>query len=975
MVAGENSPGRWDFFISYTQSDRAWAEWIAWILEEDGHRVLVQAWDFVPGTNWVQGMQAGTRDAARTIAVLSPEYLRSVYGETEWQAAWASDPEGTRRKLLTVRVAECDRPGLLAQVVGVDLFELAEATAKNRLRAMVAAAVKGRAKPEGKPGFPGVGRAVPGAARFPGAFPQVWNVPARNPNFTGRGGELEQLARALAAGSVTVHSVHGMGGVGKTQLATEYAYAHATDYDLVWWVAAEESAAIPDQFAALAVRLDLDLAADPEALRALVHDRLRTVPGWLLIFDNADRVEEIRPWLPGGLMPPGIPGHVIVTTRRGGFASMGPVLDLDVIDLLDGVRMLRARVPELSRETAERIAEELGRLPLALEQAAAWLDRSQMPGQEYLELLRSCGADLCTRGHVVDRVGTIDTLWEISVGRITGENLAAVHLLGVCAYLAPESIPLDLFTAHADLLPEPLASVASDRLAFGEAIAILVDYSLVKRTAAWLQLHRLVQAAVRARDASPQDRPQVHQYGLAPMVNQDSGTMIDSLPVALRLLRADAPTKILGTPQDWPRWSVLLPHVLATTVHADHAPWPLGPAVMADAAWLLDQAGTYLRVQARLTEAKVLQDRALVIIEAAYGPDHPEVATHLNNLALILRDLGQPESARPLQERALAIDEAVYGLDHPEVATHLNNLALILRDLGQPESARPLQERALAIDEAVYGLDHPEVATDLNNLALILRDLGQPESARPLQERALAIDEAVYGLDHPDVATDLNNLALILRDLEQPESARLLQERALAITKTAYGPGHPAVAVRLNNLARVLRDLGQPEGAQQLQEYALAIDEGAYGPSHPEVATDLNTLALILRDLRQLVRARLLAERALAIDEAAYGPDHPHVARDLKTLALILRNLRQQKVARPLLERALAITEATYGPDHPAVAVCLNSLARILWGLGQPEAARPLLERALAITEAAYGPDHPSVAICLNNLATVLRDR
>ncbi len=147
---------------------------------------------------------------------------------------------------------------------------------------------------------------------------------------------------------------------------------------------------------------------------------------------------------------------MIVTTRRGGFAAMGQVLDLDVIGLAAAVRMLRARVPGLAQQTGEQIADELGRLPLALEQAAAWLDRSQMPAQEYLELLRSRGADLYARGQVADRSETIATLWQISVGRITAENPAAVQLLGVCAYLAPEPIPLDLFTAHANLLPEPL---------------------------------------------------------------------------------------------------------------------------------------------------------------------------------------------------------------------------------------------------------------------------------------------------------------------------------------------------------------------------------------------------------------------------------------------------------------------------------------------------------------------------------------
>jgi hypothetical protein len=311
-------------------------------------------------------------------------------------------------------------------VTGVDVFGLDEADAKARVRRMVSTAISGRAKPDTPPGFPGGGRAVPREPRFPGALPQVWKVPARNPHFTGRGPDLSVMARGLAAGStVTVHSVRGLGGVGKTQLAVEYAYAHATDYDLVWWIAAEEPASMPDQFTALAARLGLDPAADPGAVRDQVHGALRGVPGWLLIFDNADAAEDIAPWLPAGPLPAGIQGHVIVTTRRGGFAALGQVMDLEVIGLPDAVRLLRSRVPDLSQETGGQIAEELGRLPLALEQAAAYLDRTRMPGQEYLELLRNRAADLHARGQVASRKDTIATLWDISLERISGESPAA----------------------------------------------------------------------------------------------------------------------------------------------------------------------------------------------------------------------------------------------------------------------------------------------------------------------------------------------------------------------------------------------------------------------------------------------------------------------------------------------------------------------------------------------------------------------
>jgi hypothetical protein len=366
---------------------------------------------------------------------------------------------------------------------------------------MVSSAIAGRAKPDAAPRFPG--RAVPREPRFPGALPRVWKVPAaRNPNFTGRDEDLAALAAALASGStVTVQSLRGMGGVGKTQLATEFAYAHAGDYDLVFWIAAEEPATIADQFSALAGALGLDPVPDPEVLRGQVHDGLRGVPGWLLVFDNADGVEDIRGWLPGGPLPSGIAGHVIVTTRRGGFAVLGRVMELDVIDLPSAVALLRTRVPDLAEDVAREIAGELGRLPLALEQAAAYLDKSAMPPPDYLGLLRRRAEELYLRGQVSGRRETIATLWDIALERISAEDPAAVVLLDLCAYLAPEPIPLDLFSLHAELLPSPLSAAAADPLAFNEVIGTLVDYSLAKRTQAGLQLHRLVLGVIRARHA------------------------------------------------------------------------------------------------------------------------------------------------------------------------------------------------------------------------------------------------------------------------------------------------------------------------------------------------------------------------------------------------------------------------------------------------------------------------------------------
>src|SRR5690348_16577433 len=165
-----------DFFISYAEADRAWGEGVAWVLQEDGHEVLLQPWDFVRGSNWLQGVRAGVSRAERTLAVLSPDYLASEFGTAEWEAAWASDPLGAYRKLLTVRVKACDRPDFLAAVVSVDLFGISEADARATLRTMVSAAITGRVKPAVPPGFPGYKRAMPDEPRFPGALPRVWKV-------------------------------------------------------------------------------------------------------------------------------------------------------------------------------------------------------------------------------------------------------------------------------------------------------------------------------------------------------------------------------------------------------------------------------------------------------------------------------------------------------------------------------------------------------------------------------------------------------------------------------------------------------------------------------------------------------------------------------------------------------------------------------------------------------------------------------
>ena len=744
-----------DFFISYTGVNRPWAEWIAVQLERADYSTVLQAWDFRPGTDFVHKMQEATTSAKRTIAVLSPAYFGSDFSEAEWRSAFVKDPTGELGLLVPVRVQPCEPPGLLASRVYADLVGVDEVAARKRL---LAAVDRGQPRPTAA-AFPGEG-AGPSPesgekARFPGLGPKITNLPSRNLNFSGRDGQLLNLHDNLHAGLTAVvlptAAVHGLGGVGKTQLVLEYAHRFASDYDVIWWISAEQPTSATAALAELARRLGIPQAANQDEMAAGLLELLRGQARWLLVYDNAESPAQLS-----GLLPPGGCGHVLVTSRWSAWGAQASPLELDVLVRAESIEFLRRRTGTRDDHGLAELAELVGDLPLALEEAAAYLEETRENLDDYLELIRDrsrelFGLDDPAGGSDLDSDGRrVATVWSVSLDRVHAQEPAAEALLSLCAFLAAE-VPRDLPAGHPDVLPGDLAAMARDRLAYNRALAAIGRYSLAAVSPAVVGLHRLVQAVIQARLGEAGERAWAE--------------------AAVNLLRAAFPNDSWEV-SSWPECERLLPHLLAAARHADR----LGIAGEA-ASWLSARASAYLRERGQYRQAKPLAEQAVTIAEATLGPGDPQVAWRRDELGRVLRALGDFSGAREQFERALAIGEATLGPDDSDIATWQSNLGGVLWDLGDLPGAREQYERALAISEAALGPDDPTVATLRNNLGNVLRDLGDLPGAREQYERALAISEAALGPDHPHVAACRNNLGGVLRALGDLPRAREQYER------------------------------------------------------------------------------------------------------------------------------------------------------------------------------------------------------
>ncbi|HEU4559419.1 MAG TPA: tetratricopeptide repeat protein [Longimicrobium sp.] len=875
-----------------------------------------------------------------------------------------------------------------------------------------------------------------------GSQPAAFNLPAGTPFFTGRDALLEQLRSQLAVEAVA-HPValHGLGGIGKTQLALEYVSRHGSAHEQVFWVNGASRETLVADYVSLADWLELPVRdeADEWVIVEAVRRWLVDHPNWLLVLDNAD-----DPGLIADLVPVPTGGRLLLTSRGRVFDRFGDTIPIEVGGLPPDEarrfmlkRIKRENIPGTEVKALDELIEEVRGLPLALEQAGAYILRANCNILSYLTSFRARRLELLERTPPAagDYNHSVRTTWSLNIERVDARSPASTDIMRVSAFLAPDGIPDELLIEGREELGERLnavlESVGTDPLAYDEVLAPLADYSLIRRnpSARTFDVHRLVQDVVRLGLDDREERVWAEAAVCAGVSAEPQ-------------LASSA----------WGRWDQFFPHLLSAIDHGLR----LGISVR-ELGTALNDCGIYLHDRARFTEAEAMYTRALEVRERMMGISHRDVAQTLVNFALLdlatgalagveekleraltifrreeehsavahtllalaslHHDRGNYAQAEREARRALEIWEKVddvpawqiaialgnigryclaqgnfaqaeeaqlraikileaFADEYPELlGTQISNLGVIYSDQGRYEKAEAAHLRVIALNEGVLGEDHPDLATTLNNLAVVYWKMDRLADAARALERTLAIEEQHFGSNHLRLATTYNNLGLLADDQERFAEAERYYKRAIAIREEVFGSDHVELSIPLNNLGEVYRTQERLHEAEQLYLRSLKLVEKTHGPEHIELATTLNNLALVYGETNRYEEEESIHRRALAIREQALGPDHTDVAQSLKNLAECLRNQNRQAEALPFLERALSIEELAFGSSHHSLATTLNNLGSLYCELGRHHKGEEMLQRAFVVREQKYGRGHALVREVIFNLADCAEGR
>jgi Tetratricopeptide repeat/NB-ARC domain len=642
---------------------------------------------------------------------------------------------------------------------------------------------------------------------------RIWGgVPARNPGFTGREVLLDAVRAALAGRDRAV--VRGSGGVGKTQIAIEYAHRFANDYDLVWWVNAERAEMIVEQFAALAAHLgcardEAQVTVMRRTVLTALHERERL----LLIFDNAERPEGVTDWLPGGT------GHVLITSRARAWDEVAIPVEVGMLSRAESIALLTNRVARLPYADAAEVAGVLDDFPLAITQAAGYMSETGMSAVEYVGLVKKCPGKILGQGKPTSYPHSLAASTEISYDRLREADPAAADVAVICAFLAPYRIPAAWFAAAAPKLSAPLREQAEDPFEWHQALASLSRIGLASVDQDGIIMHRLTQAIIREIARSRLANP-------------------EELASAVVVAGAPGDPTIPGM---WHAWATVLPHLraLGLDIISDHA----------DLRIMAYHSVSYLTERGDVGRAQLLAGDLHNHWRSKLGPDHDDTMCVANTLAGALLNAGRYEDARDLFQEVFTRRRVREGLDHPDTLAVAASLAGAMRGLRLYTAARELDEDTLGRYRNTLGSDHADTLRCAEGLSGDLYRLGEHQAARELAEDTLARHRRAVGGDHPDTLRMALNLVPLLAAAGEPENAIELAYETMERCQQALGQDHPVTLTSAVHVATILSESEDPWEARSLFGDTLERQRRVLGEGHPQTQLTIRKLAVLSRSL------------------------------------------------------------------------------------------------------------------------------
>jgi len=661
---------------------------------------------------------------------------------------------------------------------------------------------------------------------------QIWNIPAPVKEFSNRRAEFRRIGTILMRGSGRALLLCGMGGIGKTQLALAYAHRRRSSLTLGWRVSAGSRTSVVSSLAELGRQMNLASTTAESTARKVV-DLLSEREGWLLIFDDAKSCEDLL-----DLIPVTSGGQVLITSRNPQFDRLAETLLLEVFPQEEAARFLRNRAGDADQDSSAELATRLGGLPLALEQAGAYCRDSGIGLRDYLQRYDSSRARLLRQGSGHSRVSVEATL-DLSFDWVMRRNPAAMQLLRVLAFMAPADIPRNLPMMSPSVLPRALARACADVVALDEAIATLLQASLLtSATAEHIRVHQLISDVLRDRITADGNRGLRWLRGLravfTPRRDPSSSWSVSRwLKAALTLLWAGVQVNERD-PDGWSRAATLLPHADRVWTYLVNGEVTFRQKEMVLAAQLFGELGIRLFRKGDYAVAEELCRRAWRIGQEVLSETDPRLLRLANCLAQVTHGLGKLSEAKDLYEQALSVYRRDYGEDHPDTIQTMNDLGGVL--LEQDEhllQARRIYEQVVTTRLRTLGQRNVHTLMSMNNLGKVCRYLHDLPTAHALATEVVRIGSELLGEEHPDNLVWINNLAEVSRAQGDLEKARALHEKVLTLRRKVLGETHPASIVSMNNLARVIRLLGDVPSALQLYEESLALARQVLGEDHP----------------------------------------------------------------------------------------------------------------------------------------------